>query len=184
MNRYLRLPSRAIIMLVGFVVAFIPTTVMASPFGQGVFGANVPFGSVTSLAINLGGNVSLSLTTSGANLAGTGSHVITVTSTDVVGYQLFARSNGSTNMTGASATIPASANSTPAALSLNSWGFNTDGSANFVGMTTVPRLIKDTSGPAKTGDTTTVTYKAFTDSTQASGQYSTAVIYTVVAENQ
>lgn len=156
----------------------------ASPFGQGVFGADVPFGSLTSLAINLGNNVSLTLNPDGANFRGSGSHTITVTSTDVVGYQLFVRSSGSTSMTNGSATIPASGNGSPAALAVNSWGFNTDGGSNFRGITTTPYLIKDTSGPSKNGDTTTVTYGALTDGTQAAGKYTTTVIYTAVAENQ
>ncbi|MEJ0072707.1 MAG: hypothetical protein WDN27_01285 [Candidatus Saccharibacteria bacterium] len=58
-------------------------TVAASPFGQGVFGAHVPFGSLTSLSISLGGNVALTLTPSGPNFVGSGSHTLTVTSTDV-----------------------------------------------------------------------------------------------------
>ncbi len=184
MNKLSHKLKQLIVTVACLMFVLIPTTVAASPFGQGVFGADVPFGSVTSLAINLGGNVSLSLSPSGPNLSGTGSHVITVTSTDVVGYQLFVRSNGNSNMVNGSATIPASGNSTGAALSLNTWGFNTDGTSNFIGMTTTPRLIKDTTGPAKTGDTTTVTYGALTDAVQSAGQYTTTVIYTAIAENQ
>lgn len=180
----LRLLVKIAILLLGAVVLLTPAVTLASPFGKGVFGADVPFGSLTSIAINLGGNVSLALIPSGPNLSGTGSHTITVTSTDVVGYQLFVRSGGSTNMVNGSATIPASGNSSPAPLAVNSWGYNIDGSANFIGMTTTPHLVKDTTGPAKTGDSTTVTYGALTDSTQASGQYTTSVIYTVIAENQ
>src|SRR5688500_16678293 len=69
----------------------------ASPFGQGEFGADVPFGSVTSLTISLGGDVSLALLPDGPDYSGTGSHTVTVTSTDVVGYLLYAHSTGSTN---------------------------------------------------------------------------------------
>ena len=159
-------------------------TAYASPFGQGIFGADVPFGSITSLSINLGGNVSLNLAPDSGNLRGTGSHTITVTSTDVVGYQLFVRSTGSTNLTSGSSTIPASVNSTPGALATGSWGFNTDASTDFVGMTTTPYLIKDTTGPSKNGDSTTVTYSAYTSSTQPAGTYTTSVTYTAVAENQ
>lgn len=156
----------------------------ASPFGQGTFGADVPFGSITSLSIDLGGNVSLTLAPDSGNLRGVGSHIITVTSTDVVGYQLFVRATGATDLVNGSNLIPASGNSTPAALALNSWGFNTDGSSNFVGITTTPYLLKDTTGPSKTGDSTTVTYSAYTTTTQAAGTYTTSVTYTAVAENQ
>ncbi len=155
----------------------------ASPFGQGVFGADVPFGSATSMSIALGGNVSMNLTQSGSNLTGTGSHTLTVTSTDVVGYKLYAYSPSSTTMTNGSNTIPASGNGSPAPLSVNSWGYNTDGSSNFVGMLTTPTLIKDTTGPFKNGDNTTVTYGALTNITKGAGDYTVNVVYTVAAEN-
>ncbi|MGB4759148.1 MAG: hypothetical protein WBP26_03755 [Candidatus Saccharimonadales bacterium] len=176
---------RRIIVVAVALASLSSVPVQASPFGQGVFGADVPFGSITSLAINLGGNVSLTLNPDGSNLRGDGSHTITVTSTDVVGYQLFARSNGSSDMVNSGgAIIPASSNGSFALLSLNSWGYNLDASSDYRGMSNTPTLIKDTSGPAKSGDNTTVTYGAFTDSTQESGAYTTSVTYTVVAENQ
>ena len=93
----------------------------ASPFGRGVFGADVPFGSETSLAIALGGNVSVSLTPSGGNFSGTGSHTLTVTTTDVVGYRLYASSPGGTNMVNGVETIPTSGNGIPSSLAVNTW---------------------------------------------------------------
>jgi hypothetical protein len=158
-------------------------TVAASPFGQGVFGADVPFGSATSLSIALGGNVTLALTPSGGNLAASGSHTLTVTSTDVVGYKLYAYSPGSTNMVNGSDTIPASSNTSAGALSVNSWGYNTDGSTNYLGMTTAPTLIKDTTGPFKNGDNTTVTYGVLASVVKGAGDYTVSVVYTAVAEN-
>lgn len=156
--------------------------VKASPFGQGVFGADVPFGSSTSLSIALGGNVSVNLTPSGGNFTGTGSHVLTVTTTDVVGYRLYAYSPTTNTMTNGSDTIPASGNTTGAALSINSWGYNTDGTSNFIGMLTTPSLIKDANGPYKSGDNTTITYSAFTDITKGAGAYTVGVVYTAVAK--
>lgn len=159
--------------------------VTASPFGQGVFGADVPFGSTTSISINLGSNVALTLSPSGGNFSGTGSHVVTVTSIDVVGYYLYAHTTNGTNMVNGSATIPASSNSSAAPLSVGSWGYNTNGStANFLGMNATSVLLKDASGPYKSGDATTVTYGALTSNTQAAGNYSVAVTYTAVAKNQ
>lgn len=166
------------------VVCSTAPTASASPFGQGVFGADVPFGSITSLSINLGGNVTLGLAPDSGNLRGTGSHTVTVTSTDVVGYQLFVRSTSTTNLVNGANTIPTSVNTTPAPLALGSWGFNTDASTNFVGMTTTPYLLKDTTGPSKNGDSTVVTYSAYTSRTQPAGTYTTSVTYTAVAENQ
>jgi|SRR5665647_297266 len=172
------------VMLVLVFAASLQQTVSASPFGQGVFGADVPFGSATSLSIALGGNVSLNLTPSGPNFVGSGSHVLTVTSTDVVGYKLYAYNPGSSTMTNGSETIPASGNTTPGSLALNTWGYNTDASTNYLGMLTTPSVIKDTTGPSKSGDNTTVTYGVLASNIKGAGSYTVAVVYTAVAENQ
>lgn len=167
------------------IVLLVSSPAGASPFGQGVFGADVPFGSNTSISINLGGNVALTLAPSGGNFSGTGSHVVTVTSTDVVGYLLYAHTTGSTNMTNTSATIPTSSNSSAAPLSVGSWGYNTSGSStNFLGMSATSALLKDANGPYKNGDPTTVTYGTLVSNTQEAGNYSVAVTYTAVAKNQ
>jgi hypothetical protein len=174
-----------LLILLFFVFAgwsFQPTA-HASPFGEGLFGADVPFGSLTSIAINLGNNVSLNLTPSGGNYSGTGSHTITVTSTDVVGYKLYVYSTGSTSLTNGSYSIPASGNSTPSTLAVNSWGYNTDASSNFVGMTTTPAVLKTATGPFKNGDDTTVTYGALADITKGAGDYTVTVTYTAVGLN-
>jgi hypothetical protein len=109
----LRQLRQSVVFKVGIVlliVALMQSTVGASPFGQGVFGADVPFGSETSLSINLGSNVSISLSPNGGFYEGSGSHTVTVTSTDVVGYLLYVHALSSTNMVGANTTIPASSN--------------------------------------------------------------------------
>lgn len=174
------------LVVLGVVFFSLPSPAGASPFGWGVFGANVPFGSSTSLSIALGGNVTITMTPDGSNnYKGTGSHTVTITSTDVVGYQLFVHATSSTGMTSGSASIPASSNSTPAVLALNSWGYNITGSTtNFVGMLATNTLIKDASGPFTNGDPTTVTYGAYVDPAQPAGTYSAAVTYTAVAKNQ
>lgn len=159
-------------------------TANASPFGQGVFGADVPFGSATSLAISLGGNVSLALVPSGQNFTANSSHTITVTSTDVVGYSLYVYSPGGTTMTGGSGSIPASSNTSASSLAVNTWGYNIDGSSNYLGMTNTPVLLKAANGPYKNGDNTTVTYGVLTDITKGAGAYNVAVTYTAVARNQ
>jgi hypothetical protein len=162
------------------LLSFAPT-VAASPFGQGVFGAQVPFGSVTSLTIALGSNVALQLSPSGSNFVGSGSHTITVTSTDVVGYSLYIYAPGGTTMSSGTDTIPASSNGTAGALSLDTWGYNTDGSSNYLGMTTTPVLLKTATGPFETGDNTTVTFGVLASGTKSEGSYSTSVTYTAVA---
>lgn len=157
----------------------------ASPFGQGVFGADVPFGSATSLSIAMGSTVAVPMTIASNIYSGSGSQVVTVTSTDVVGYKLYVHALSSSNManTASAAVIPASANSTAAALATDSWGYNTDGSSNYLGMTTASSLLKSASGPYKLGDTTTVTYGAKASATKDAGNYTVSVVYTAVATN-
>jgi hypothetical protein len=170
-------------MLLGLVS--LCSSVSAAPFGQGKFGANVPFGSATSISINLSGDVPITLTPGGGNFSGNGSHVVTVTSTDVVGYYLYAHTTSGTSMTSGVASIPASANTSAGALSIGSWGYNTTGSTtNFLGMPATSVVIKDAAGPYKSGDPTTVTYGALASGTQEAGTYSVAVTYTAVAKNQ
>lgn len=179
--------SRIFALLFALLTVLFSITVpaAASPFGQGVFGADVPFGSSTSLAINLGSNVAIGLSPDGSNFSGTGSHTVTVTSTDVVGYQLYVHTTGSTDMANGSATIAASSNSSAAPLSVGTWGYNTTGStSDFLGMTATSMLLKDANGPFKNGDPTTVTYGALTSATQEAGEYSVAVTYTAVPKDQ
>lgn len=165
--------------------SLLPSLAAASPFGQGVFGADVPFGSATSLSVALGGNVSLGLTPNGSILEGSGSHTLTVTTTDVVGYRLYLYSPGSSNMTSGGEVIPASGNSSPAALSANTWGYNITGSTtNFIGASTTPVMLKDANGPYKSGDNTTITYGVKVSTTKGAGQYSVPLVYTVVAKSQ
>lgn len=173
------------LVLVGLVlVASIPASVGASPFGQGVFGADVPFGSGTSMTVALGGNPSLTLTPNGGNFEGTGSHTLTVTTTDVVGYRLYIYATN-TDLTNGAETITASANVTPGALSTNTWGYNTTGSTtNFIGITSTPVVLKDANGPYKNGDDTTVTYGVKVSATKGAGAYASSVVYTAVCKSQ
>lgn len=170
---------------IGIASLILSFTSSASPFGQGVFGADVPFGSQTSIAVSLGTAPSMTLSTDGPNtFSGSATQNLTVTSTDVVGYRLYARTEGGTAMTNGSETIPASSNISAAPLAINTWGYNTDGSANYLGLTGTHQLVKDADGPYKNGDTTNITYGARANITKGAGTYQVNVIYTVVAENQ
>lgn len=180
---------RVLLAVIGTIVAValfaVPQGASASPFGWGKFGADVPFGSATSLSISLGGNVALNLTLSGSNFSGNGSHVVTVTSTDVVGYYLYAHTTNSSDLANGSAVIAASSNSSAGPLAVGTWGYNTTGdTTNFLGMGTTSSLLKDATGPFKNGDATTVTYGALAPATQPAGNYSVAVTYTAVAKGQ
>lgn len=155
----------------------------ASPFGAGLFGEDVPFGSETSISITTSGNVAIITSPSGSTFNGQGSHTITVTSTDVVGYELYIKNTSSTNMSNGTDTIPTSGNVAPAALAMNSWGYNTTGSTNYVGMSLSDTLIKDRTGPYKNGDNTPVTYGILANTTKSSGTYLLGVTYTAVAKS-
>jgi len=171
----------AVLTVAGSVMMQIP--VHASPFGQGVFNADAPFGSLTSLAISLGDNVTMSLTPSGSQFTGSASHTLTITTNDVVGYRLYVYCPTSTDMTDGTNTIPTSSNGSPGPLSINTWGYNTDGSSDYTGMLSTPTLIKDANGPYTSGDDTTIKYGVLTDITKGAGDYSMGVVYTVAAKN-
>ena len=156
------------------------SSVVAQPYGQGVYDANVPYGNETSLSIATNGNVTIPVTPTSAGVAANGTSIVTVTSTDVRGYELYVRAIGSTNLTNFSSTLPASANGVPASLAMNTWGYNTDGSANFVGILLSDTLIRSTIGPVSTGQNTSVTYGIRIDLSKAAGNYTTTVMYTAV----
>ncbi len=168
-----------IMVLAGCVAA--QQSAYASPFGVGVFSADVPFGSQTSISIALSNSVDTSPAPSGGSLFGTGTHTVTVTSLDVVGYDLYVNATSSTAMSNGTDTIPASANTLAAPLAVNTWGYNTTGStSNFKGMTGTQALINSGTGPFKSGVATTVTYGTHIDTSKASGVYTVGVTYTAV----
>lgn len=164
------------------VLSFAPAA-SASPFGQGVFGADVPFGSLTSLTIALDGDIALDLLPDGSNFSGSDSHTVTVTSTDVVGYNLYVYSPDGTDMVAGSGTIPASSNSVAGPLATNTWGYNTDASEDYLGMATTPALLKQALGPYKNGDDTTVTYGVLAGGSKSADSYAVSVTYTAAALN-
>lgn len=165
------------------ILAFCGVAV-ASPFGAGNYGANVPYGGSTTLTISTNGNVSIPITPTDAGTLGTGTSIVTVTSTDVVGYKLYVRSSPTTDMVNGSSLIPASANGVPAVLAVNTWGYNTDATTNFVGMSLTDILIRTGTGPFTAGDITTVTYGIKIDNSKAAGGYTTTITYTAVPQTQ
>ena len=186
MMRWLLEKMQYAVLVAAMLVVTSSYSAYASPFGQGVFSADVPFGSDTSMSISLGGNVQLTTTDDGGGtFSGNGAHTVTVTSTDVVGYRLYVYAPASTALTNGSESIPASSNTVLGSLATNTWGYNTTGSTtNFVGVTNEPVTIKDATGPHKTGDATTVTYGVKVSSTKGAGDYTTNVVYTAVGKSQ
>lgn len=160
----------------------IPEAGYAQPYGKGVYGENVPYGSQTALSIATDGNVSIPITPTTSGALETGTSVVTVSSTDVKGYKLYIRSLGSTDMDNLGVLIPASANGSPAALAVNTWGYNTDASNNFVGLSLTDTLIHSITAPISGGDATTVTYGVKVDLARPAGNYTANVVYTAVPQ--
>lgn len=154
----------------------------AQPYGKGLYGI-VQYGDETSLSIATDGDVTIASITpvTGGTLA-TNASVVTVTSTDVKGFKLYVRSLTNTDMDNLGAIVPTSGNGSPAALAVNTWGYNTNGSANFTGMTLTDVLIKSLTTPASSGDVTTFTYGINIDLSKPAGNYSNSVIYTAVPQ--
>lgn len=172
--------TMAVLALFGSV--FLQQPALATPFGQGDFGDST-FGSLTSLSMSFSGNVSMNLALNGSVYEGSSSHNVTITTNSAPGYRLYLYTPTSSNMTlvGGSDTITASANASPAALTNNTWGFNTSGSStNFQGLLTTPTQIKITNEPYTSGDVTSVTYGAKASGTKSAGSYVANVVYTAV----
>lgn len=167
---------------IGAIAFIVDFTSYASPYGMGIYNASVPYGSQTSLSISAQTNVGLSLNPAASGTLATSTGTVTVYSTDVVGFRLYVRSIGSTNLLQGAQTIAASANVTPASLAVNTWGFNIDASANFRGVQLTDILLKDMTGPYASGDVTTVTYGLYLDRSKPAGSYSTNVMYSAVPE--
>lgn len=168
------------------------SVVYAQPYGVGKYGANVPYGSQTSLTISTNGNVPIPITptpTGTLKFDGsadyeveTGTSTVTVTSSDVVGYKLYIKSVGTTSLVNGGASITASGAGSPAELGVSSWGYNTDASNNFVGTTLSDVLIKTGTGPHTSGDVTNVTFGVKIDNAKPAGNYSNTVEYTAVPQ--
>lgn len=171
------------LLFVMLLLVLVPAAVAAAPYGRGKYNENVPYGSETALSITTDGNVNIPITPTEAGTLGTGASEVTVESTDVVGYRLYISSaDGTTTMVNGPDTLPASANGSPASLATNTWGYNTDASSDFVGMTTSDVLIRNAVGPFTSGDVTTVTYGVKVDNSKPAGLYSANVLYTAVPQ--
>lgn len=154
----------------------------AQPYGKGLYGL-IEYGSETSLSIATSGNVNIAnITPVTGGTLGTGTSTVTVTSTDVVGFKLYIRSLSNTDMNNLGAVIPTSANGAPATLATNTWGYNTNGSANFVGITLSDVQIKSVTAPAPAGNVTTFTYGLNVDLAKPAGNYTTSIVYTAVPQ--
>lgn len=179
MNKITHICNVSLSILISVITS---TVVYAQPYSKGSYNAQVPYGSMTSLSIATSGDLSIAITPTTAGTLATGTSSITVTSTDVMGYKLYIRAINSTDMNNLGAILPASTNVGPATLSTNSWGYNTDGSNLFSGITLSDTLIHSISTPASNGDTTTVTYGIKVDLAKPAGNYTTDILYTAAPQ--
>lgn len=177
----MRLTSR-LVLVTGIICLFFSASVFASPYGAGMYGENVPYGGETSLTISTDGNVTIPITPNDAGEEATANNVVTVVSTDVIGYKLYIRATATALDHGGGYTIPAVG--APGALSVNTWGYNTDAGASYTGVTILDVLILDALIPYPSGNITTVTYGVKVDNTKPAGNYTTTVIYTAVPQTQ
>ncbi len=159
-------------------------TAYAAPFGRGVYGADVPYGSLTSIGISLSPNdVTIPIIPTSGGAVGSSSHTITVTSLDVVGYQLFLQATAATGMSNGTDTIPVTTNAAPSALSVNTWGYNTTSSTSqFARVQTTPTLLRQSVGPFKNGQPTAVTYGAHVSTAKSAGTYVVNITYTAIGQ--
>lgn len=165
-----------------FAIIALPVVVSAQPYGKGLYNENVPYGSATSLSIATNGNVNIPITPTSGGILATGTSNVTVATTDVEGFKLYIRALNSTDMNNFGALIPSSLNGSPAPLATNTWGYNTDASSNFTGMTLTDVLIRSVNSPASSGDVTTITYGIKLDLSKPAGNYTNTVIYTAVPQ--
>lgn len=155
----------------------------AQPYGQGLYNENVAYGDQTSLSITTDGDIDIPITPTTEGLQSTGTSRVTVTSTDVEGFKLYIRALDDTNMDNLGALLPASANTVPAPLLNNTWGYNLDASNDFIGITLNDILIRSVTVPVPLGDSTDVTFGVKLDLSKPAGNYTTTVVYTAVPQS-
>lgn len=178
--------------LTAFAVLALPYSSAYADWGpeEVIVSANID----SSISIGGGSDVS-DVTVDGTPVGGTGvgggndTNSIVVSTNNPTGYTLrlsMATASTDRNLNlggtaGASNNIAGAATGSFAALGDNTWGYNTDGSANFAGvpLSAAPATIKSSAG-AISNDTTGVTYGIKTTSALPEGTYSNTVQYTAV----
>lgn len=164
-----------------YLVCALSSNCSAQPYGKGLYGI-IKYGDQTSLSISTNGNVNIQITPDTNGVLATGSSNVTVTSTDVMGYKLYIRTLSSTNMDNLGTPLPTTSNVTLLPLAVNTWGYNTDASSNFLRMNLTDTIIKSVTSPTPSGDATTVTYGLKLDMSKPAGNYTSSVVYTAVPQ--
>jgi hypothetical protein len=204
-----RLVRHKLVILASLVALMVIPTGFAYGFttgayGSGEYGACV-YGQACSISITSNGSVSLNVTPTGSGSCTVQSDLVSVFTDDSNGYVLtLADGSNNTSLTNGTNTIASSSGTlgSPASLSGNGWGYRIDGlgafgagptlaqsnashsSTLFAGVTPSNSggdTIASTSSPADPAVATTVWYGACANSSVGSGQYTTQVVYTAVA---
>jgi hypothetical protein len=173
-------------------------------YGSGTYGS-CQYGNQCSITLTSNGSISIDVTPTSSGRCTIQSDTASVLTDDSNGYTLTLADNGTnTSLLDGSNTIPAASAtfSSPAALSVNTWGYRVDGLGSFgAGPTTAQSnvslssalfagikasnqtadTIAATSAAADPAVTTTVWYAACADISLSSGAYTTQVTYTAVA---
>lgn len=173
-------------------------------YGSGVYGACV-YGQACSITISSSGSVDLNITPTSGGSCTIQSDTVSVMTDDANGYSLTladsgtdtSLSNGSNNISADSGTF-----ASPSPLSGNSWGYRVDGVGSFGSGPTSAQTngsrpaalfagiepsnsngdtLASTSSAADPAVNTSVWYGACADTSVGSGQYTTQVTYTAVA---
>ena len=190
---------RLAVCLVLAVVFLFGTTAVVSALTASTTISSVISPVITLLTTN--GTVNVNVVPTGSGAQTVSSDTATVSTNDSSGYtlQLAETGAGSTLVSGSN-TIPASSGTqtTPVAMSANTWGYRVDGIGGFgagptssqsstaisgsikfaaVPATGSPNTLKTTSGTASS-DTTLVWYGVAADTSQPSGTYTNSVTYT------
>ena len=158
----------------------LPSTSYAAPYGKGVYGI-ITYGAETSLTIDVGANVNISITPTESGVLAKQANTVNVTSTDATGCKLYIRALTSTDMNNLGALIPASANVVMAPLAINTWGYNIDGSNDFIGITLTDTLFKSITGPI-IASITSVTHGVKLNLEKPAGKYVASVVFTAVPQ--
>lgn len=180
--------------------ALLGLPVVATEYGSGAYGACQY--QTCSISLASSGTVNLPITPGSGTTCTTASDTVTVTTGSSTGYTLqLAASDGSNALMNGSATIPAGAGTqtSPTALTANTWGYRVDGVGGFgagptmagtntgvpaepfaaVPVAASPDTIASTASSA-TNEATHVWYGVCADMATQAGAYSDTVTYTAV----
>lgn len=164
------------------VAILISAVSYAQPYGSGTYNSILPYGSQTSLSIATDGNVDIVINPNEDAIISTGKSIVTVTSTDVAGYKLYINALYNTSMNNNGSLINASSNENYAPLAVNTWGYNTDGSDEFLGIKLNHSLIRSSNYLTIDGETTEITYGIKIDMQSPAGNYIADIVYTAVPQ--